>query len=70
LFYCPILQAIASLLCRLAEGIVTKIKGKVTTLDEEVTAKESAALKATDLQLECRGGWLGTLARLPYLFFV
>lgn len=30
-----------------AEGIVTKIKGKVTTLDEEVTAKESAALKAT-----------------------
>jgi hypothetical protein len=23
-----------------------------------------------DLQLECRGGWLGTLARLPYFFFV
>jgi hypothetical protein len=30
-----------------AEGIVTNIKGKITTLDEEVTAKESAALKAT-----------------------
>jgi len=30
-----------------AEGIVTDIKGKVATLDAEVTAKESAALKAT-----------------------
>jgi hypothetical protein len=30
-----------------AEGIVTKIKGKVSDIDAEVTAKESAALKAT-----------------------
>jgi hypothetical protein len=30
-----------------AEGIVTKIKGKVSDIDAEVTAKESAALRAT-----------------------